>query len=99
MRDATHVVNKNPPIINAPDRNNCQSGTPNGTRTIIATGAVNGIIDSQKAKELSGLLIKNANDNIYVNSRGKVIGNINCCVSVSLSTAEPTAANKALYSR
>lgn len=64
MREATQVVNKNPTIIIKADSANCQSGTPKGTRTIMATGAVNGITDNQKAKELSGLLIKNENDRI-----------------------------------
>ena len=34
----------------------CQIGTPNGILTIMAMGEVNGIIESQTANELSGLL-------------------------------------------
>ena len=92
-------MNRKPSIIITADTANCQSGTPKGTRTIMATGAVNGITDNQNASELSGLLIRNEKDKIYVNNSGKVMGNINCCVSVSLSTAEPTAANNALYNK
>lgn len=54
MRDATQVVNTKPMIIKAIDMAICQSGTPNGMRTIMATGAVNGTMDNQKASELSG---------------------------------------------
>ena len=64
MREAIYVVKKNPPTIKHIDKANCQPGTPNGMRTIMATGAVNGIIDSQNANELSGLLMRNANDKI-----------------------------------
>ena len=93
MREATHVVNTNPVTNKAIDNANCQAGTPNGMRIIIAIGEVKGIMDSQKAIELSGFFtitfipIKN------VKIRGSVMGSINCWVSVSLSTADPTAAN------
>lgn len=62
MREATHVVNRKPAIIINAERANCQPGTLNGKRTIMATGAVNGITDSQKASELSGLLTSTEND-------------------------------------
>ena len=69
-------------------------GTPKGSRIIIITGDVNGIIESHVASSLPGELITDWAMAIEKMS-GIVMGNINCCVSVSLSTAEPTAANKA----
>ena len=63
---------------------------------IITIGDVNGIIEHQNASELSGfssMVCRAINEKI----NGMVIGNINCCESVSESTAEPTAANKAPY--
>lgn len=38
------------------DSSMCQNGTSKGVRTIITTGEVKGIIDSQKVVALSGLL-------------------------------------------
>ena len=51
-------------IIITIDKASCQPGTPKGIRTIIATGAVNGMIESHTASELSGLFIKKENDSI-----------------------------------
>ena len=73
------------------ERNNCHIGTPNGILAIIATGDVNGIIDSQKAKGPSGLFIM-LKLPYKLSISGKIANNVNCWVSVSLSTAEPTAA-------
>ena len=65
-----------------------------GTLAIITMGEVRGIIENQKAILPSGLskaLIKT----MMAAISGKLTGNINCCVSDSLSTAEPMAANMA----
>ena len=99
MRAATQVVNKNPQTINSMESTNCHVGTPKGIRIIMAIGDVNGIMDNQMDSELSGLLIMKLCARAKVNISGRVMGIINCCVSVSLSTAEPTAANMALYNR
>ena len=99
MRPATHTVTKKPIINKNIDNANCQSGTPDCMRIIIAMGDVKGMIDNQTDSVLSGLLIITDCASIKVNMSGSVTGNINCWVSVSLSTAEPTAANKALYSK
>ena len=67
------------------------AGTPYGILAIIATGEVKGIIDSQNPKGPSGLFIKEKLPYIP-KVKGKMANNVNCCVSVSLSTAEPMAA-------
>ncbi len=51
-------------------------------------GDVNGIIENQKAIAPSGFLITLC-ATIIAKISGTVMGSINCCVSVSLSTAEP----------
>src|SRR6218665_1964830 len=96
MRAATHVVNRNPPTISIIESINCHAGTPKGIRIIIAIGDVNGIMDNQKDNWLSGLFTIKFMDRMNVKTNGNVMGSMNCCVSVSLSTAEPTAANTAL---
>ncbi len=97
--EANQTVPKNPKINKSIEQTSCHAGTPKGIRTIITTGEVSGIIDSQKAIGPSGLFttaeLANTNEKIS----GMVTGNINCCVSDSLSTAEPMAANKALYNK
>jgi hypothetical protein len=50
MRDAIQVVKIKPITIKHIDRASCQPGTSNGNRTIMATGAVNGITESQNAR-------------------------------------------------
>ncbi len=73
------------------ERKICQYGTPKGIRAIITIGEVKGIIENQKAIELSGFcMVPMAT--IRASIIGIVTGSINCCVSVSLSTAEPIAA-------
>lgn len=72
-------------------------GTPKGIRIIMIIGEVKGIIESQKATGPLGLLITKLLMS-KANTSGIVMGNMNCCVSASLSTAEPTAANNAAYS-
>ncbi len=67
-------------------------------RIIMMTGEVNGIIESHHEREPSGLLITYCIITIASIS-GTVTGNMNCCVSASLSTADPIAANIAPYSR
>ncbi len=96
MRAATQVVNRKPMIMEPIEAAICQAGTPNGIRIIMAIGEVNGMMDNTTASVLSGLLIITVCDSMKVNTSGRVTGSMNCCVSVSLSTAEPTAANKAL---
>src|SRR5687767_9284269 len=97
MRPATHVVNRKPSTISAIDVASCQAGTPpNGMRIIMAMGDVNGISDSHTDSGLSGLLIMTDSAMANVKMSGNVTGIMNCWVSVSLSTAEPTAANSAL---
>lgn len=69
----------------------CHAGTPNGIRAIMATGEVNGIMESQNPSGPSGLLMMVKLP--YIPSVSGMIANkVNCCVSVSLSTAEPMAA-------
>ena len=61
-------------------------------------GDVSGIMDNQKAIDPSGLATTDCastKDRI----KGMVIGNINCWVSASLSTADPMAAKRAPYKR
>ena len=84
-----------PAIIHNIDKPNCQAGTPNGSRTIITIGEVSGIILNQKLILPLGEEVTTLCATTNENTNGMVMGNINCCVSVSLSTAEPTAANKA----
>ena len=96
--EATQVVKRKPSTKNKADNANCHAGTPKGIRIIIAIGEVNGIIDSHTDNELSGLLITKFIEITKVKISGRVMGSMNCCVSVSLSTADPTSANTALYS-
>lgn len=77
----------------AMDNKICHVGGSYGIRIIITTGEVNGMIEAQNAKLPCGSLII-APNNMIENISGKVIGSWNCCASESLSTAEPTAANK-----
>src|SRR5437868_201878 len=96
MRPAIQVVARNPNINNPIDKASSHEGTPKGKRTIITMGEVNGTTENQKAIGLLGswiTLCATTNDNI----KGIVMGIMNCCVSASLSTAAPTAANNALY--
>ena len=77
-----------------PERASSQPGTPNGTLAIIIMGDVNGIIENQNESDEFGswnvdIII------IMANISGMVTGSINCCDSVSLSTAGPKAANMA----
>lgn len=99
MRAANQTVKMNPAARVAIDTANCQTGTPNGIRTIITIGEVKGMTESQKESGLEGLLITKEVDRIKAKMSGSVTGSINCWVSVSLSTAEPIAANKALYNK
>ena len=64
----------------------------------IAIGEVSGIMENHHAKAPLGSsamgIIK-----IMVSNSGMVTGIRNCCESVSLSTAEPTAAKSVEYSK
>ena len=81
-------------IIQITERHNSQIGTPKGIRIIIATGEVNGIIESQNATSPEGFSITIGIHTIVI-IIGIVIGNVNCCPSVSVSIREPIAPNKA----
>ena len=61
----------------ATDNHICQIGKPKGMRIIIATGEVNGIIDSQTAKEPFGALIMPCPNSKQISS-GAVSSKINC---------------------
>lgn len=88
---ATKIINIVVPKSNPMDRAICQAGTPKGILAIMATGEVNGMMDSQKPSGPSGLFIKEKLP--YMPSiKGRIANKVNCCVSVSLSTAEPMAA-------
>ena len=76
----------------------CQMGTPNGIRAIITMGEVSGIIEHQNESGLSGFCMVPI-ATIKPSMIGMVTGSINCCVSVSLSTADPIAANTEAYKR
>ena len=76
------------------EESNSTNGTPEGSLINIATGEVSGIMDIQNASGPFGLSVIGTNSMI-VNNNGIVTGSVNCCESVSLSTADPTAANKA----
>ena len=67
------AINK---IINPHERIISQVATPNGILTIIATGAVKGIIESQNAIELVGLSL-NIGKQIIAKIKGIVIGRVN----------------------
>ncbi len=75
-----------------PERRICHAGTPKGMRTIITTGEVKGIILNQKGRGPSGFCMAAIMTYIPKIS-GSITGNINCWVSVSLSTADPITAN------
>jgi hypothetical protein len=61
-------------------------------------GDVKGMMENQKATGPSGFIMAFIITMIE-RIRGIVIGSINCCVSVSLSAAEPTAAKRDAYRR
>ena len=71
--------------------------TPNGTRISITMGDVNGTIEKIVEIGPFGSLMTVAKPTYIPKMSGNITGNINCCVSVSLSTAAPIAANKELY--
>lgn len=65
--------------------------TPKGSRTIMATGEVKGMSESQVAKLPDGLaIIEGTQSN--ANNSGTVRGKVNCCESVSMSDSAPAAA-------
>ena len=68
----------------------CHTGTPKGILTIMATGEVNGITESQKAAEPEGFSITIGRETIAI-IIGMVTGSVNCCPSVSMSISEPMA--------
>lgn len=78
------------------DTASSQPGGSNGKRTIIIMGEVKGNMDINVAIEPCGSEAKMEKLVAKLITSGIVTGNINCCVSASLSTAEPIAANMAL---
>ena len=99
MRPANQVNRINVATSMSMDSANSQPGGLNGSRTIIIIGEVSGNKDINVAilpcgsepkmeKLLAKLMIK-----------GMVTGSMNCCVSDSLSTADPMAANMELYNK
>lgn len=81
-------------INNTSDTATCQYGTPNGTLNIMETGDVNGIMESQIPKLVSGLLtIVGAQTMAIIKGIDTIV--LNWLLSVSLSTMPPMAANKA----
>lgn len=60
----------------------------------MATGEVNGIMESQNETLLLGSSNTKINNPIYATNKGMVTGNINCCASDGLSTAAPIAAKR-----
>ena len=93
---ANHVNSTNVAYSITTDTAICQIGTPNGILSIMPTGEVKGIIDIHRANELSGAAAMMDELTIGI-IKSKEIGVTNCWVSVSLSTAAPTAANIAEY--
>ena len=94
MRYTLAAIQTNPinvTIIKPIDNAICQCGGSKGIRAIITIGEVNGISEHQKESELSEFCIVPI-ATINANIIGIVTGSINCCVSVSLSTADPIAA-------
>ena len=76
---------------------NMAGTSPNGG-VIMAMGDENGIMESQKATDPPGFsMIWVASTKVM--TKGMVKGSMNCWVSVSESTAAPTAAKRAPYSR
>ena len=69
-------------------------GTPKGMRIIMMMGDVSGMMENQNAIAPCGSWITYWAITID-NISGTVNGSMNCCVSASLSTAEPTAAKSA----
>lgn len=98
MRPASQVVKMNV-AINRPmlrkSSPRCSKAFPVATRTIITMGDVNGMIEHQNTAGPSGLYTA-----VWAMKSptimGMVMGIMNCCVSVSASTAEPTAAKSEL---
>ena len=74
------------------DETTSNHGTPMATRSIITMGEVKGISEKIMVLEPSGL-VNAISATINAKTRGMVMGNMNCWVSASLSTAAPTAAN------
>ena len=57
MREAIQTVKIKPAIMQMIERMISQVGTPNGSLTIIVTGDVKGMIESQKARLLLGFAV------------------------------------------
>ena len=98
MREATQVKKMKVPIRISMEMATSYILTPNGIRTIMMIGEVKGIMDIQSANCPSGfsIIVVMATKEVI---SGSVTGSINCCMSVSASTAEPMAANMELYSK
>src|ERR1044072_2109457 len=93
---AAAITTNIPTIISPIESRSCQAGTPKGTLIIITMGEVSGSTDNQNASPPLGSL-DNAVDATKIEKlRGIVMGKMNCWVSVSLSIAAATAANREL---
>jgi len=68
------------------------SPIPPGNRISITMGEVNGNSENPTAMGPCGLLKTEKKPTYMANIKGRIIGKINCWVSVSLSTAAPIAA-------
>ncbi len=84
-------------MSNPMDDNNCHKGTPPsptppGSRMSITMGEVNGNNENPTAMGPWGLLKTEKKPTYMANINGNIMGKMNCCVSVSLSTAAPMAA-------
>ena len=85
------IINKSIEVTNS-HMGTPPSPIPPGKRISITMGDVNGNKEKPTAIGPCGLLKTEKNPTYMANIKGKIIGNINCWVSVSLSTAAPMAA-------
>ena len=73
MRAANHVVNGKVATSSAMESHNCHSGTPKGTRSIMAAGEVNGNMERNTLSPPDGESIMAGSSNM-VTSSGIVSG-------------------------
>ena len=59
------------------ERMSCQMGTPKGSRSIIATGEVKGMMENQVDRAPEGASIM-AGKRIIVSRSGAITGSVNC---------------------
>src|SRR5690554_4273589 len=73
--------------------------TPKGIRISMTMGEVKGICENITDTVPCGLSITLKKPTYMASIKGIIMGNINCWVSVSLSTAAPMAAYNELYKK